>query len=92
MYRIILRWDEVPPEKGARAAVAIANDFRERPWHKNVICTWDEKTYSLVLQAENDFDDKGLALMDEFSDEISACVKDAGDGNISVVSISKIDA
>jgi hypothetical protein len=41
----------------------------------------------LVLQADNDFDSNGLALMDEFSDAIAACIADRFDGGIDVVSI-----
>jgi hypothetical protein len=41
-----------------------------------------------ILQAENDFDSNGLALSDEFSDAISACIKDAGDGSIDVQSVT----
>jgi hypothetical protein len=37
-----------------------------------------------MLQAENDFDAVGLALIDEFSDAISACIANGFDGNISV--------
>jgi len=42
----------------------------------------------VVLRAENDFDENGLALMDEFSDSISICVSGADllDGTIEVVS------
>ena len=29
--------------------------------------------FNVLLRAENDYDSQGLALMDEFSDAISAC-------------------
>jgi hypothetical protein len=45
---------------------------------------WDGS--ALILQADNDFDSNGLALLDEFSDAVSACVKDAFDGLIEVLS------
>ena len=44
--------------------------------------------YRLILQADNDLDSNGLALMDEFSDAISACIKDAGDGSSDVQSVT----
>jgi hypothetical protein len=47
-----------------------------------VVCRWDG--HVLILQAENDFDREGLALIDEFSDAISACIANGFDGNISV--------
>jgi hypothetical protein len=43
-----------------------------------------------MLQAENDFDSNGLALLDEFSDAISASVVDGFDGGIEVVSVSQL--
>ena len=70
MYRIILVCEGVPPHAGASAARDITEEFTHRPWHKDVSCVWDGST--LVLQADNDFDSKGLALLDEFSDAISA--------------------
>jgi hypothetical protein len=51
----------------------IVEEFTHRPWHENVTCSWDGGT--LILQAENDYDEKGLALLDEFSDAIAACIK-----------------
>jgi hypothetical protein len=57
-----------------------------RPWHQNVRCEWDGSR--LMLQAENDFDSNGLALLDEFSDAISASIADGFDGGIEVVSVS----
>jgi len=60
----------VPPEVGQQAAQDIATGFRERPWHRNVICTWDGS--ELRLQVDNDYDPEGKALGDEFSDEICA--------------------
>jgi hypothetical protein len=38
------------------------------------------------LQADNDFDSNGLALLDKFSDAIAASVKNGFDGGIDVVS------
>jgi hypothetical protein len=45
---------------------------------------------SLILQGENDFDTDGLALMDEFSGAVAACIKDLFDGNIRVVSSTRL--
>jgi hypothetical protein len=44
----------------------------------------------LVLHAENDFDPEGLALMDEFSDAISACIAGGFDGDIRVLSTTRV--
>jgi hypothetical protein len=88
LYRAILACDGVPTNEGAQAATDITDEFKHRPWHQNVTCKWDGS--SLILQAENDFDDRGLALMDEFSDAISAYVREHFDGDIRVVSVEEI--
>ena len=86
MYRIVLVCTGVPVQEGFEGARCITEEFKHRPWHRNVTCEWDGSRLS--LQADNDFDPKGLALMDEFSDSISACIKDVGDGNIMVKSVT----
>lgn len=88
MYRIVLACDGVPTHSGAAGAIDITEEFTHRPWHKNVTCEWDG--VRLVLQADNDFDSDGLALCDEFSDAISACIRDYFDGKIEVVSITPL--
>jgi hypothetical protein len=47
---------------------------------------------ALILQADNDFDSNGLALLDEFSDAISACIKDSFDGDLRVLSVRELNA
>ena len=78
MYRIVLTCKGVPTETGAACADDISTEFKHRPWHENVTCVWDGS--QLTLQAENDFDSNGLALVDEFSDAISACIEGGFDG------------
>jgi hypothetical protein len=88
MYRIVLACSGVPADVGAVAARDIIEEFMRRPWHQNVRCDWDGSR--LILQAENDFDSNGLALLDEFSDAISASIADSFDGGIDVVSVSHL--
>ena len=57
-------------------------------WHENVTCVWNGS--QLILQADKDFDSNGLALVDEFSDAISACIKDGFDGDIEVLSVTAL--
>jgi hypothetical protein len=91
MFRVVLTCDGVPVQAGPQAAIDITGEFAtHRPWHQNVTCRWDSLNKCLVLQADNDFDNNGLALMDEFSDAITAYIKDAGDGEIRVVSAIKL--
>jgi hypothetical protein len=77
----------VPQQLGTEAAVEITEEFTHRPWHQNAVCSWDGS--HLILVAENDYDDNGLALQDEFSDAISACVAEGFDGDLEVQSITK---
>jgi hypothetical protein len=88
MYRIVLACSGVRAEDAHAGARAITEEFAHRPWHQNVRCEWDGSR--LVLHAENDFDSNGRALMDEFSDAISACIKEAFDGDIEVVSVTPL--
>jgi len=88
MFRIVLACTGIPSAEGPSGAEAIREEFAHRPWHTNVKCTWDG--VGLILQADNDFDSNGLALMDEFSDAISACLSDAGKGSVEVLSVDAL--
>ena len=88
MYRIVLACYGVPESAGTEAAVDITAEFADhRPWHANASCTWDGKR--LVLQADNDVDSTGLALLDEFSDCTAAYIKELFGGEIKVESITQ---
>jgi hypothetical protein len=78
----------VPVHAGPLAAIDITNEFAKRPWHYLAVCTWDGQT--LVLQAENDFDPEGIALIDEFSDAIAASIAGGFDGDIRVLSTARL--
>jgi hypothetical protein len=88
MYRIVLACKGVAANAGTLAAREFSEEFTRRPWHENVTCVWDGAT--LILQADNDFDVDGLALVDEFSDAITACIKDDFNGDIEIVSITPL--
>ncbi len=90
MFRIVLECDAagLHAEIGEQAAIDIAGEFAHRPWHTNVRCTWDKP--SLSLEAQNDFDNQGLAIRDEFSDALAACVAMyARVGEIRIVSVTE---
>ncbi|MEH6552391.1 MAG: hypothetical protein V7744_20645 [Pseudomonadales bacterium] len=90
MYRISLVCSGLPKEDGEEAAVDITQEFREhRQWHENVMCSWNGSELKLV--AENDFDNDGLALLDEFGDCISAYVRNYFDSNIEIESVNAIE-
>ena len=85
MYRVVLECTGVPDTEGIAAAEDITREFAEhRPHHKNVICSFLD--HKLILVVENDFDPEGLALMDEFSDCLSAYTSMNFNGDIVVKS------
>jgi hypothetical protein len=72
MYRITLACKGVPDALGPGGALDVVEEFSHRPWHQNVRCEWNGQ--ELLLFAENDWDADAKALLDEFSDVISACI------------------
>jgi hypothetical protein len=87
-YRIVIECGGVPPDVGTRGADDITEGFAKRPWHKNAVCRWDGA--HLTLTAENDFDPEGLALSDEFSDEICACIGGLADADCWRISVTQV--
>lgn len=91
MFRIVLSCDGVPPSAAPEVALDIAAEFTEhRTWHRKVSCRWTGS--QLILQAENDFDSEGLALMDEFSDCLSAFIAGPFDGTIKLESLTVLES
>ena len=76
MYRVHAVCEGLTTDEGAAAPVSILEEFAHRAWHQNVRCEWDGLL--LRLAADNDGDATGLALLDEFSDAVIACVDCAG--------------
>jgi len=90
MFRIVLACSGVPVAAGPKAAADITAEFQQhRPWHSNVECAWDGTR--LLLRVENDFDENGLASIDEFSDSIAAYIAEPFDGDINVESIVRVN-
>jgi len=85
MFRITLICEGIPVELGVQMAIDVAEEFTHRPWHQNIRCTWAEG--KLMLLADNEFDDNGEALADEFSDAVSACLKPLVGYRIRIVSV-----
>jgi len=91
MYKIVLACSGVPSSAGTEAATDITAEFAQhRHWHKKVKCQWAGSR--LILEAENDYDSKGLALQDEFSDCIAAYIREPFNGSITVESILESSA
>jgi hypothetical protein len=72
VYRVTLSCKGVPTQLGQVGAADITEEFTHRPWHQNVLCEWDGE--QLLLHADSDWDADGKALLDEFSDAVSACI------------------
>ena len=90
MFRVVLSCGGIPTQSGSEAAASIAKEFAEhRPWHKNVSCIWDGSR--LVLAAISDYDSDGQALLDEFSDCVSAYVVGHFDSDMRVESVTRHD-
>ena len=87
MYKIKLICEGVPEKAGHNVALDITQEFALRTWHNRALCT--RSGSSLVLELENDFDENGLASLDEFSDAISACISEDFDGDIRIESVSE---
>ena len=85
MYRVTLTCKGVPTQLGQSGASAITEEFTHRPWHQSVLCEWDGQ--QLILNAESDWDGDGKALLDEFSDAISACIAGAFAYSLEVKSV-----
>jgi hypothetical protein len=88
MYRIVLACKGVPADVGAAGARDISEEFKRRPWHQHVTCEWNGS--QLILQADNDFDPSGRALVDEYSDAISAYISVGFDGDTEIVSAAPL--
>ena len=88
-YRIALSCHGVPAALGPQAAQDITGEFAEhRDWHQHVQCTWDGSR--LVLEAENDYDSEGQALLDEFADCICAYTPADFDFRVEVDLVEKV--
>jgi hypothetical protein len=88
MFKITLACSGIDTSVGATAARDIQTEFREhRPWHQDVTCRFEDG--SLILCATNDFDEAGLALQDEFSDCLSAYLKEHG-SDLCVLSVEAV--
>lgn len=72
MFRVIVSCKGISIDAATSGVADIAEEFLARPWHSNVLCYLDGER--VILQADNDFDSDGQALLDEFSDAVCACI------------------
>lgn len=89
MYKITACCLGLTQEEGQAAPNDIVSEFKDRPWHQNPVCTWQES--KLILIVENDFDPDGEALLDEFWDAVHAYINWSGPIRFEVSVISLPD-
>lgn len=70
MFEIVVSCAGVSEQVALAGVSDILAEFAKRPWHSAVSCHWNGSR--ILLQARNDYDSTGLALLDEFSDAICA--------------------
>ena len=90
MFRVVLECaaEGLPSQIAEQATMDMAEEFSHRPWHRAVRCSWDG--HFIRLEAENDHDEKGLALSDEFSDALKAFVAMYHRlGDVRIISVNK---
>jgi hypothetical protein len=89
MYRLVLVCSRIPIGEGSEAARDLTIEFaKHRTRHSNVVCSYADGKLRLV--AENDLDPNGPALMDEFSDCLSAFIATPFDGDLTMQSIARL--
>jgi hypothetical protein len=72
VFRVVVSCAGISETTALLGIPEITAEFGCRPWHEHVLCSWTGDR--ILLQADNDFDENGQALLDEFSDAICACV------------------
>ena len=88
LYHAILTCGGLTDSEAANAPPDIVEEFGHRPWHRNVKCRWDGRL--LWLEADNDYDADGKALLDEFGDAVIACVNAARTIHFEIVSVEAV--
>lgn len=89
MFRITITCEGLSTLQMECALPALLEEFEQRPWQQNMLCKIENDL--LFIQAENDFDDDGKALLDEACDAVFACVEgDWQDLRFEVHSVEKI--
>lgn len=91
-YLVTVKAENIPSQWGAKLCSDVLAAFALHPWNSNVICAWHEEDRTLILQAENDFDIKGLVLREEFFEELLACSESVKIEDIQVVSVVNLEA
>ena len=90
MFHAILTCNGLTSAEAANAPRDIVEEISHRPWHQNVECRSDSRL--LRMEADNDYDADGKALLDEFGDAVVACVNVSGIIRFAIVSVESLPA
>ena len=71
MFEIVVSCKGISEQVAKDGLADLLEEFSHRPWHSSVVCEVAEGR--ILLQARNDYDSTGQALLDEFSDAVCAC-------------------
>lgn len=85
MYRTTVICKGLTDQEAREAVSDMLAEFAERPWQENVSCEWADGI--LRLSASADYDNNGLALLDEFGDAINAYINFSGSIRLEVESV-----
>jgi hypothetical protein len=88
-YHATLTCDGLTEAEGASALMCVSDEFKNRPWQQNVVCRWENDV--LYLEADNDCDKEGKALLDEFRDVVISCVRTSGEIKFNIVSVRRVE-
>ena|SRR5258706_9778505 len=88
LYHATLTCGGLTDAEGANAPADILEEFSHRPWHQNITCKWDGRL--LWFEADNDYDEDGKALLDEFWDVVIACVNTSRTIHFEIVSVQAV--
>ena len=88
MFRVTLICTGLTESEGSAAVSDILEEFSHRPWQTDLACEWKEG--KLRFSATNDFDKDGMAMLDEYSDAIHACINYAGTIHLEVESVRDV--
>ena len=84
-YRATVICKGLAEAEAGEAVADMLSEFAERPWQEKVTCEWRDGT--LRLSAQNDADETGLALLDEFGDAINAYIRYSAEIHLEVESV-----
>jgi hypothetical protein len=72
MFEIVVSCSGISEQTARDSLDDLYQELAERPWYGSVTCHWEHDRVD--VQARNDHDATGQALLDEFWDVVCACI------------------